>query len=104
MVPFTSYASRGQIKPRLFFSRINGPNLFHFIKRSSTFGLDLTLPLESQKTPHLSKGIVSTKFAADAFQKALFRNLSVSEMVEDPCEIQWQYKRQRSSDGKAMNM
>ena len=51
----------------------------------------------------MSKGIVSTKFAADAFQKPLFRNLSVSEMVQDPCELQWQYKRQRNPDGKAMN-
>ena len=28
MVPFASYISRGQSKPRLIFSRINGPIVF----------------------------------------------------------------------------
>ena len=27
MVPFASYVSRGQSKPQLIFSRINGPNV-----------------------------------------------------------------------------
>ena len=38
MVPFASYVSRGQSKPRLIFSRINGPN--KELQAANLFGLD----------------------------------------------------------------
>ena len=36
MVPFASYASHGQSKPRLIFSRINGPNVAKTRSRMTT--------------------------------------------------------------------
>ena len=43
MFPFDSYVSRGQSKPRLIFSRINGPNVILIFCRHWTVSLYLTL-------------------------------------------------------------
>ena len=42
MVPFASYVSRGQSKPRLTFSRINGPNIIQISVYFNTELLRLT--------------------------------------------------------------
>ena len=46
MVPFASYVSRGQSKPRLIFSRINGPNEtfnFQLISSGNTLAVSCLL-------------------------------------------------------------
>ena len=45
MVPFASYVGRGQSKPRLIFSRINGPNVsedLNILWSSKTSGILVT--------------------------------------------------------------